>query len=120
MKLCEDTKNRSAIPRYTNAVEVKFQGTIPRSKWWAFPLFQEEFEITKEFLTSQDFLAHVFYTVNDLHARSRRTKKERAQAFAKRPKWGVDVQFADILVWGANNYNRGGIHIAFIYLSIFF
>lgn len=86
-RLWEEIKKDNAIPPNSTAIEVKyvktniFYGEVPPH--WG-PILG--YDITKEFFISQDFLANVFYTVNDLQARSRPTKKERTRALAERPK----------------------------------
>jgi len=105
--LWQGIKLSNFIPNYANAVEVQFNGAIPNWKQG------KKLDITKKLLVSQAFLANVYYTLYDLRAKSRRTKRERTEAQVRCPKWGEDIQFVEVVVWDVNKLNDGGIHIAF-------
>jgi hypothetical protein len=66
-----------------------------------------------EALQSAEFVRQVFDKVNALKVAAKPTPGARAKAKAALPVWGVDVQVAQVTVWGPNEYNGGGLVIRY-------
>jgi len=65
----------------------------------------------EETIGTHEFVRQVFDKVNALKVVAKPSKAARARAEAALPKWGIDVQKADVYVWGPTFRNNGGICI---------
>jgi hypothetical protein len=78
-----------------------------------YPLWVRFTHGLTEALASPGFVRQVWDKVNALKVAAKPTPGARAKAKAALPVWGVDVQVAELYVWGPNQYNDGGLSIRY-------
>jgi hypothetical protein len=66
---------------------------------------------------TQEFARTIFQKLCDLKIKVEPTERKKQKVRDALPKWGVDFQGIDILVWGPMSRNDGGMHIAFTKLD---